>query len=313
MFFAINLCGVDVMAKVQKILVTLLFVALGLFIVLGCLQLKNPVFEFTAPDFFSNGPSGFFSAIMLYVYSTNGYSCIMNYGKQAKEAHKDIPKALLYCIPTLMVVYGGVAIVASGVLPLDQVAGQPLTLVAKNILNPALFTVFMIGGPVLALSSSINSTISNNCIPVAQSCKDGWLPKSWAAQNRRGAYWKLMTFTYLMGILPVLLDFSISDVVNNIMLLASAVAFLQIYAYFQLPKKHAEAWEKSPMHISNGKYYFLCCLSLFAYICIFINSCRSLKLPVVIISLIAIVVCMAYGWFRSVSPDVKMETSVWED
>lgn len=46
---------------------------------------------------------------------------------------------------------------------------------------------------------------------------------------------------------------------------------------------------------------------------IFINSCRSLKLPVVIISLIAIVVCMAYGWFRSVSPDVKMETSVWED
>ena len=56
-----------------------------------------------------------------------------------------------------MVVYGGVAIVASGVLPLDQVAGQPLTLVAKNILNPALFTVFMIGGPVLALSSSINS------------------------------------------------------------------------------------------------------------------------------------------------------------
>ena len=224
-----------------------------------------------------------------------------------------IPKALLYCIPTLMVIYGGVAIVASGVLPLDQVAGQPLTLVAKNILNPALFTVFMIGGPVLALSSSINSTISNNCIPVAQSCKDGWLPKSWAAQNRRGAYWKLMTFTYLMGILPVLLDFSISDVVNNIMLLASAVAFLQIYAYFQLPKKHAEAWEKSPMHISNGKYYFLCCLSLFAYICIFINSCRSLKLPVVIISLIAIVVCMAYGWFRSVSPDVKMETSVWED
>ena len=234
-------------------------------------------------------------------------------GKQAKEAHKDIPKALLYCIPTLMVVYGGVAIVASGVLPLDQVAGQPLTLVAKNILNPALFTVFMIGGPVLALSSSINSTISNNCIPVAQSCKDGWLPKSWAAQNRRGAYWKLMTFTYLMGILPVLLDFSISDVVNNIMLLASALAFLQIYAYFQLPKKHAEAWEKSPMHISNGKYYFLCCLSLFAYICIFINSCRSLKLPVVIISLIAIVICMAYGWFRSASPDVKIETSVWEE
>lgn len=312
-FFAINLCGVNVMAKAQKIMVILLFVALGLFIILGVMQIKNPVMDFAAPDFFSDGANGFFAAILLYVYSTNGYSCIMNYGKQAKNANKDIPKAILFCIPTLMVVYGGVALVASGVLPLDQVAGQPLTMVAQNVLHPSLFVVFMIGGPVLALSSSINSTISNNCIPVAQSCKEGWLPKSWAAQNKRGAYWKLMTFTYLMGILPVLLDFSISEVVNNIMLLASCIAFLQIYAYFQMPKKHPEAWAKSPMHISNGKYYFLCCLSLLAYVCIFINSCRSLKLPVVLISLAAILICMAYGWFRSNSPDVNIEVSVWEE
>ena len=161
-----------------------MFLALGMFIVLGVLQIENPVMDFTAPEFFSDGASGFFAAIMLYVYSTNGYSCIMNYGKQAKNAKRDIPKAILYCIPTLIVVYGGVALVASGVLPLDQVAGQPLTMVAKNILHPSLFVLFMIGGPVLALSSSINSTISNNCIPVAQSCKDGWLPKSWATQNK---------------------------------------------------------------------------------------------------------------------------------
>lgn len=312
-FFIINLCGVDVMAKAQKIMVVLLFVALGLFIVMGVLQIKNPVMDITAPKFFSNGGKGFFAAIMLYVYSTNGYSCIMNYGKQAKNAKRDIPKALLYCIPTLMIIYGGVALVASGVLPLDKVAGQPLTLVAQQILHPSMFFVFMLGGPILALSSSINSTISNNCIPVAQSCKDGWLPKSWASQNRRGAYWKLMTFTYLMGILPVLFDFSISEVVNNIMLLASCVAFLQIYAYYQLPRKHPEAWEKSPMHISNKMYYFICTLSLIAYIAIFINSCTSLRLPVVIISLVAIIICMAYGWFRSENPKVKMETSVWEE
>lgn len=312
-FFVINLFGVNIMAKAQKIMVILLFAALGLFIILGFLQIENPVFGFTAPDFFSDGGKGFFAAIMLYVYSTNGYSCIMNYGVQAKNAKRDIPKALFYCIPTLVVIYGGVALVASGVLPLDQVAGQPLTMVAQQILHPSLFVLFMIGGPILALSSSINSTISNNCIPVAQSCKDGWLPKSWAKQNKYGAYWKLMTFTYIMGILPVILDFSISEVVNNIMLLASCVAFLQIYAYFQMPKKHPEAWEKSPMHVSNGVYYFICCLSLLAYICIFINSCTSLKLPVVLISLAAIIVCMVYAWIRSSSPEVDMEISVWEE
>ena len=291
----------------------LLFAALGLFIVLGVVQINNPVMNFTAPDFFSEGGSGFFAAIMLYVYSTNGYSCIMNYGKQAKNAKLDIPRALFYCIPTLVIVYGGVALVATGVLPLDQVAGQPLTMVAQKILHPSLFVIFMLGGPILALSSSINSTISNNCIPVAQSCKDGWLPKSWASTNRYGAYWKLMTFTYLMGILPVMLDFSISQVVNNIMLLASCVAFLQIYAYFQLPKRHPEAWAKSPMHIPDKAYYGICTLSLLAYVCIFLNSCLSLTIPVLVISLAAIVVCMIYGWFRSSSPEVNMEISVWEE
>lgn len=71
-FFAINLCGVDVMAKVQKILVILLFVALGLFIVLGCLQLKNPVFEFTAPDFSPMvHPDSFPQSCCMYIQQTD--------------------------------------------------------------------------------------------------------------------------------------------------------------------------------------------------------------------------------------------------
>lgn len=311
LFLVINLFGVNVMAKVQKILVVVLLACLAMFIVIGCMNISNPVFDIGRPDFFSGGGGGFFSAIMLYVYSTNGYSCIMNYGKQSKNAQKDVPRALLYCVPTLAVVYGGVALVASGVLPLDQVAGQPLTYVAQTVLNNALFVVFMIGGPLMALSSSINSTISNNCIPVAQSCDDGWLPKSWAARNRYGVAWKLMIFTYLMGCLPVLFDFTISQVVNNIMLLASVIAFIQIYAYFQFPKKYKDAWEKSSMHISNTLFYGLCLLSLITYICIFVNSCRSLNIKVVLISLIAIAVCMVYGFFRAKSPEVKIYTSMW--
>ena len=67
-FFVINLCGVDVMAKVQKILVILLFVALGLFIILGVLQLKNPVFDFTAPDIFFKRTIWNFSQQSCYMY-----------------------------------------------------------------------------------------------------------------------------------------------------------------------------------------------------------------------------------------------------
>ena len=75
-FFAINLCGVDVMAKVQKILVILLFVALGLFIVLGCLQLKIRCLSLQHQTFSPMVHPDSFPQSCMYVYSTNGYSCI---------------------------------------------------------------------------------------------------------------------------------------------------------------------------------------------------------------------------------------------
>ena len=109
----------------------------------------------------------------------------------------------------------------------------------------------------------------------------------------------------------MLFDFTISEVVNNVMLVASVLAFIQIYAYFKFPQKYKSAWEKSEMHIPDGAFYGLCILSLITYICIFINSCRSLSIQVVVISLVAIIICMLYGYFRAKSPNVHIYTSMW--
>ena len=56
---------------------------------------------------FSDGviSGGFTGAVLLFVYSTQGYYMTTAYGRDAKDARKDIPMVLLLCVPTLCILY----------------------------------------------------------------------------------------------------------------------------------------------------------------------------------------------------------------
>lgn len=312
-FYLVNLGGVDIMAKAQKLMTWFLIAALLMFIVIGMTKLENPVFNMKVPEFFEGGGKGFIMAIFLFVYSTNGYSLTMNYGRDAHDAKKDIPWAILMSVPTLVILYCGVTVVAGGVLPLEMVKNQPLTLVAKSILPSVLFVVFMIGGPIMALMSTMNSSLAYNCVPIAQACADGWLPKSFAARNKRGAYYKILTMIYLIGLIPLLLNFSVTTITNNIMLINSSLAFLYAYAYYQLPKRYPEAWKRSRLHMPDKLYYVMVTISVIAYGCVFINSCLTLTPLITAANAIIIGGCFAFGFIRSKSPQVHIESSLWDD
>lgn len=82
-FYVVNLMGVDIMAKAQKVMTWLLIAALILFAIVGIFKMKLPIFDFSDPNFaingwgitFNNGQisGGFLGAVLLFVYSTQGY------------------------------------------------------------------------------------------------------------------------------------------------------------------------------------------------------------------------------------------------
>ena len=313
LFYVINLGGVDIMAKAQKVMTWMLIAALLMFIIVGMTKLDTPVLQISSPDFIKHGGKGFIAAIFLFVYSTNGYSLTMNYGRDAHNAKRDIPWAILMSVPTLVILYCGVAIVAGGILPLEMVENQPLTLVARTALSPILFVVFMVGGPIMALMTTMNSSLAYNCVPIAQACTDGWLPRSLAKKNKRGSYYRILTIVYLIGLIPLLLNFSVTTITNNIMLINSSLSFLYAFAYYQLPKRYPEAWKKSRLHMPDRLYYVMVTISVIAYTCVFINSCLTLTPLITIANLIIIGGCFAFGFIRSKSPYVHIESSVWDD
>jgi APA family basic amino acid/polyamine antiporter len=258
-----------------------------------------------------NGINGLIAAIFLYVYSTRGYSMTMNYGRDAKNATRDIPWAIFWSMPTIMILYTGVAIVATGVLPLEQVAGQPLTYVAMEILPGPLFTIFIIGGPIMALLTTMNSTMPAQCYPIYRSVQDGWFPKSFGNLNKRGVPWKIFTVNYILGLVPMLLGFNVSEITNNIMLLGAVQSGLYAYAYWQLPSRFPKEWAQSKYHIPDGLYKLVVIISTVSVVAILIQSFRSLTPQIAIFSLVAITCCILYGYIRGGKADITIEVSVW--
>lgn len=312
-FYIVNMFGVDIMAKAQKIMTWLLIGTFLMFIVTGIPQIKYPVLDFSHTDFLTNGGKGFITAVFLFVASTNGYLMTMSYGKNSKNAKRDIPKAIFLCVPSFVVIYCGVAIVTAGVLPMEGVGSSTLVQVASRILNPTLFIIFMIGGPFMAITSTMNSAMANNTIPIAQSCKDGWLPKSLADQNKHGVHYKILTIIYVFGVIPLLFELNMVQIIMMINLALGAQSFLYTFAYWKLPEAYPEAWKNSRFHIPNGVYKTIVILAFLGWGAIFINSVITVPKPVLVMATVFFAFSIIYGLARSKDPSIEIEVSMWEE
>ena len=321
-FFVVNLMGIDIMAKAQKLMTWFLIAALLMFAIVGIVKMKLPIFNMSDPDVLINGwgitfkngqiSGGFLGAVLLFVYSTQGYYMTTAYGRDSKDARRDIPKVLLMAVPTLIVLYVGVAMAGVGVMRVEEY-GDSTTLVfaAQKIFPPVLFYIFIIGGPIMALLSTLNSSFAYNAITIGQSCDDGWLPAAFGKKNKNGARVWILTFMYVVGMIPIIAGLSITVITNMVQLIQSCFAILNMIAYMKFPKLYSKAWAQSKYHISNGLYYLICVVSFFFFMVVLWKSLLSMSRPVMLLNVIAIAVFTIIGLVVGKNADVEIHTSLW--
>lgn len=321
-FYVVNLMGIDIMAAAQKLMTWLLIAALVLFAVVGITKLQLPIFDFADPNFlingwgvtFSNGQisGGFMGATLLFIYSTQGYYMTTAYGGASKNARRDIPIVLILAVPTLIVLYVGVAMAGVGVMSVEEYgASTTLVFAARRIFPTALFYAFIIGGPIMALLSTLNSSFAYNAITIGQSCDDGWLPKTFGKKNAKGSRVWILTFMYVVGMIPIIFGLSITVITNMVQLIGACFAFLNFIAYIKMPKLYPEAWKRSRFHIPDGLYYFICCVSLAGFIITLWKSCLSMRPGLAAANVIAIVILSIIGIVRGKKGNIEVHTSIW--
>ena len=306
--FAINVFGIRAFARVQKLTVGLLIISLTMFSVFGISKLEPNYFA--KETFFTGGLMGFWKAAVLMSLACDGAQTITDLGAEAKNPTKDIPRVMILSTLLVSVAYGFMGVVAAGVLPIEEVAYQPLTLVAEKILTRPLYLVFVIGGAWMALITTLNSQIASCTKPLMQACNDGWYPKSLARLHPKyRTPVILLGIYYIIGFVPIALDFDIGVIGNITITVGSITKIMVILCMLRLPKVLPEAWENSDFYISDGKLKLFGAVVLAVVVFSGITSSMDLPLPLLLANLGVVVFAFIFGRVRYNSGKVDVEVS----
>lgn len=144
------------------------------------------------------------------------------------------------------------SIVAANVLPISEVANQPLALVAKAVMPQWAFVFFTVCGAGFALATTLNATLAWVTKPVLQAVEDGWFPKWLGAVNLKyKTPHVLLTIFYVVGLVPIITGLSIGAIANAAMLIIQAFNVVLSLALVKLPKALPVEYEKSKVKVSQ--------------------------------------------------------------
>jgi APA family basic amino acid/polyamine antiporter len=309
-FFVFNLLGVNFMSKIQNILSTTLICGLLLFIFTGVGKLNPGALDISAPGYFSAGAKGFFAAIVLLVYSCYGHSFVVAYSKEAKKPKRDVPFAMIITTVILLILYSTIALIDSGVLPIAEVAGKPLTAVARQIMPLPLYYAFVVGGPLMAIATTLNSSFTVFSRPFHQMTDDGWFPKGLSRTNRFGSPYLILTIIYVIAIAPIISGFSIQMITANTVLIGRVADVVAVCAVITLPNRLPDAWENRYFRsMSKGLFYFFMGLSLAVMVLCIALSFNSMAPSNVVVTIVLVAVFLLYAILREKTGKVIMQKS----
>jgi len=311
-FFGLNIFPTKFMARIQNWMVIVLCAALAAFVVYGMPQVEPGYFS--QPGFFTDGAMGFLAASTFLTFATFGANSIFQLSGECKNPKTDIPFVLITATLAVALLYGLVATVAAGVLPVEEVAGENLAKVAQSILSSPLYMFFIIGGALGALATSLNATIAWVTKPLIQACEDGWFPRKLAYLHPK---YKTPVFLigiyYLVTITPILLGIDMGQITNSVLVIMYLCMVVTSLATIRLPKILPEQWARSPFKCGQGLLTALCLLaSVVLAIQIYFNA-ELLSTNLFIANAILMALALVYAFVRHNSGKVKMEISYEDD
>lgn len=259
-FFAATIRGSKFISVLNSIMTVVLISSIFIFIIFGFPKVQ-PNF-FSDSNFFKNGFSGLVSAIAIMGWACQGTTMApVAVTAVTKDSKKTIPLGILLITVVLAIVYGLMAYVASGVLPIEDVAKQNLSVVASKIFPYWIFVLFIIGGAVFAIATSMITGVTMVRYPILKVAQDGWLPNIFTKTTKSGYPYVVYTLYYLMSIIPVLLGFSLDVIVSLVMIPSMIMNFYCNLACIKIIRDYPEQWKKSILYMPTVLINIICLAS----------------------------------------------------
>lgn len=306
LFFLTTLLGGKFMGKFNLIMVAVLIVSLLVYIVTGLPQVD---YSTVVPQegYFSGGPLGFIMAVAMMAFACQGATMPVAMTADTHDPKRSLPKAILIASSVVTVVYILIAIVSSGVLPVEEVAGKNLGVVAKEIFPYPVFVIFIMGGACFAIATSLYGAIASVQHPLLATIDDGWLPKILGIKTKNGYPWLMMLILYAFAIVPIWFDMGLNALISMMMIPTMVLNLVNNALMFKLVKKYPGAWKNGFFRMPQWAFYVTIVLAIFADLLISVALMTQLKGGDLYFMVIMLAVLFGYSYYRLKSGKVNLQ------
>ncbi|MCD8122252.1 MAG: APC family permease [Clostridiales bacterium] len=293
-------------SRIQNIMCIFMYVALGLFVVYGILNIDTAAYA--GEPTFPNGMSGLVSAIALMSYTCNGFQYVVNMGKAAANPRRNIP--LAFCLSAFVgaAIYGLIGFSATHAHAYSEIAGMNLGGIAEMMMPNGLYMFFIIGGALFALCTSLLGAVVSGYRPLMACAKDGWLPGVLSRTTKKGTPYVLVLL-YLIGVIPILIGMDLGDVALICLFPGAITKLITNVCALSIPTHFEKSWKNSGMKISVTVYRLLLLISSVATIAlgIFYFVSNDMKVPMIIVTAAIFAYSVLMSQFGNIHIQVKEE------
>ena len=277
-----------------------------LFVIMGLPKVQPGFFDLDG--MFAGGASGFIVSLSIMAFACQGTTmspiAMMSVTKNSKRT---IPLGVLLITVCLALIYGLMAVVAAGVLPIEQVANKNLALVAQTIFPNWLYVIFIIGGAVFAIATSLISGIAMMRYPAMRVAQDGWLPDFFKKTTKSGYPWVIQLTFYLFSILPIIFGFSLDSIVSLTMIPSMLMCFAQNISLIKIVKKFPKQWNESVIHMPTPIFNVLCVIAGICDLIVAYNLFVTMDLNGMLLVVAMCVVCVVIALIRLKSGAIDLQ------
>lgn len=253
LFYAVNLLGVRIATWIQAVMVAVLVAALALYVGAGLPQVSIERFS----PLFPEGAGGFLVASSILTFTLLGANAAVELGDEIIEPEKNIPRSFLVSIPVVLIVYCMIGVVAAGTFPWGEAEGRTLSQIAGRVLGGRSLAFFAIGGGLLAVVTTLNSTYLWGTKSLLVIASDGLMPQGLAAVNRRfGTPHWLLTIVWAVSSVSLVVVGERIETFAVIASLGSILIFIPVMgAALRLKSRRPDLYGLSRLKLKGLAYF----------------------------------------------------------
>ncbi len=309
LFFLSTIKGSRFITILENIVTIVLVVALALFVGFG-LPKVDFANTFTSADggYFHGGFTGFVSALAVMGWACQGTTMApVSMAAVTKKPKKTIPVGIIVITVLLAVIYGAMGIVAGGVLPYEEAAGQNISVTAEAIFPKAIYLFFVVGGGIGAIASSLLGGLGMFRYPLLQVANDGWLPSIFKKTDKTGYPYVIYILFYIISVFPIVTGVSLDAIVSQVMIPTMLINIYMNLGCLTLPKKYPDQWAKRSIKMPLWFYDVCCVLGAFCAGVVAFNLFKDLTAKDAIVTLIIVAVMCVLSIIRLAQGAVKAD------